>query len=84
MLALVNVEYLSAFFTRPSWRWVAFADLGNVHPKGRFRPLAQNLRVGAGLRYKLRALSRTDLRLDVVWDPDEDKAVTYVATSVTF
>jgi len=84
LLALVNVEYLQAFFTRPAWRWVVFGDIGNVHPKGRFRLLAQNARVGVGLRYKLRALSRTDLRLDLGWDADRGKVVTYVATSVTF
>lgn len=84
LLALVNVEYLDAFFTRPHWRRVLFVDVGNVHPKDRVRPLAQNVRVGAGLRYKLEALTRTDLRLDVAWDPDEDRVATYVATSLTF
>ena len=84
LLTLLNVEYLAAFFTRPQWRWVAFADLGNVHRRGRLRLFAQNLSGGLGLRYKLRALTRTDLRLDVAWDPDERRAVPYVATSVTF
>ena len=84
LLALVNVEYLDAFFTRPAWRRVLFLDVGNVHASGRFRPLAQNARLGAGLRYKLEALTRTDLRLDVAWDPDDGRVVTYVATDLTF
>ena len=84
LLTLLNAEYLVAFFTRPQWRWVVFADLGNVHRRGALRPLAQNLSGGLGLRYKLRALTRTDLRLDVAWDPDENRPVPYVATNVTF
>lgn len=84
LMALANVEYLSAFFTRPAWRWVAFFDIGNVYPKRRPALLEQNIRAGLGLRYKLRALSRTDLRLDVAWDPDQDRLLSYVATSLTF
>ena len=84
LLALLSVEYLDAFFTRPAWRRVLFVDAGNVHARNRFRPFAQNVRVGVGLRYKLEALTRTDLRLDVAWDPDDARAVTYVATSLTF
>jgi len=84
MLVLMNIEYLSAFFTRPAWRWVLFVDVGNVYPIRRPALLEQNLRAGLGLRYKLRALTRTDLRLDVAWDPDEDELRTYVATSLTF
>lgn len=84
MLVLLNVEYLSAFFTRPAWRWVFFVDIGNVYPIRRPALLEQNLRSGLGLRYKLRALTRTDLRLDLAWDPDADKLRTYVATSLTF
>jgi len=84
VLTLVNVELLDAFFTRPQWRRVAFIDIGNVHPKERVRPLAQNVRIGIGLRYKLEALTRTDLRVDVAWDTDRGRAATYLATSVTF
>lgn len=84
LLTLVNVEYLEAFFVAPTWRWVAFMDIGNVFHKGDTNWLNQNLRAGLGLRWKIEALTNTDLRVDVAWDPDENELTPYIATSLTF
>lgn len=83
-LSLLNVEYLSSFFAYPSWRWVAFTDIGNVYEKRKINLLDQHIRWGLGLRYKLAALTRTDLRLDLAWDPRRDKLTPYLSSSVTF
>jgi len=84
VLTLVNVEYLSAFFAYPNWRRVLFADLGNVYLKDKVNPLDQFLRVGVGLRWKIAALTNTDLRLDAAWDADAQRFRSYVGTRLTF
>ncbi len=84
LMTLVNIEYLSAFFAYPTWRWVGFVDIGNVFQKDDVDLFNQNLRAGLGLRFKLEALTNTDLRIDLAWDPDQDKLLPYLATSLTF
>jgi outer membrane protein assembly factor BamA len=84
ILTLLNVEYLSGFFAYPAWRWVLFADLGNVYTGEDVNLLRQHLRGGVGMRWKLEALTNTDLRIDLAWDPDEGRAKPYVSTSLTF
>lgn len=84
VMMLLNVEYLSGFFSYPAWRWVGFLDAGNVFDKDDVDILNQNVRVGLGLRYKLQSLANTDLRLDLAWDPDRSKIQPYFATRLTF
>ena len=83
-LVLANAEYLSGFFAYPAWRWVAFADIGNVYLKDDVNILKQIARGGFGLRWKLEQLTSTDLRIDVAWDPKRQKLTPYVSTSLTF
>lgn len=84
VLTLVNIEYLSAFYAYPAWRWVLFSDLGNVYRRDRIRLLNQRVRVGVGLRWKIEKLTNTDLRVDVAWDPDKRQTQFYLATRLTF
>ena len=84
ILMLLNVEYLSGFFSYPAWRWVVFLDAGNVFETSDVDLLDQNLRGGLGLRYKLRALANTDLRIDLAWDPDRNSVRPFFATRLTF
>ncbi len=84
ILTLLNVEYLSGFFSYPAWRWVVFMDIGNAFEKNDIDLLNQNLRAGLGLRYKLQSLTNTDLRIDVAWDPDRNKFRPFIATRLTF
>ena len=81
---LLNVEYLSGFFSYPAWRWVVFLDAGNVFETSDVDLLDQNLRGGLGLRYKLRSLANTDLRIDLAWDPDRNSVRPFFATRLTF
>ncbi|NND92969.1 MAG: BamA/TamA family outer membrane protein [Granulosicoccus sp.] len=84
ILTLLNVEYLAGFFAYPAWRWLVFADMGNVYLGNDVNLLEQHLRGGIGLRWKLEALTNTDLRLDLAWDPDKGDVKPYVSTSLTF
>ncbi len=84
MLALVNVEYLTALFSHPQWRWVAFADAGNAYERGNVNLARQELRVGMGLRLKIESISNTDIRLDIAWDAERQRLQTFVSSNLTF
>ena len=84
ILMVANAEYLSGFFAYPAWRWVAFADVGNVYLKDDVNLLKQVGRGGVGLRWKLEQLTSTDLRIDIAWDSKRSKLTPYVSTSLTF
>lgn len=84
ILTLLNVEYLSGFFSYPQLRWVAFSDVGNVYLKNDVRLHKQLVRGGLGLRWKLEELTNTDLRVDVAWDPKRRKLTPYLSSSLTF
>ena len=84
ILTLLNGEYLSAFFAYPNWRWVVFADIGNTFLRDSVHLHQQAVRGGLGLRWKLQALTNTDLRIDVAWDAEQKKPQTYVSTRLTF
>jgi hemolysin activation/secretion protein len=84
ILTLANVEYLSGFFSYPALRWIAFSDIGNVFLKDDVKLHRQILRGGLGLRWKLEALTNTDLRFDVAWDPKRSKLTPYLSSSLTF
>ncbi len=84
LLAVVNIEYLHAWFSYPQWRWVAFTDIGNVAKRSKGDILKLRARGGLGLRWKLESLSNTDIRLDVAWDPSRERVQTYVSSNLTF
>ena len=84
ILTLLNIEYLSGSFAYPAWRWVAFADIGNVYMNNDINLFKLNIRAGLGMRWKLETFTNTDIRLDVAWDPDRQKLTPYISTSVTY
>ncbi len=84
VMALLNAELLTAFENYQVLRWVLFADVGNVYRHNNIQPLKQKLGFGAGLRWKLLAVSNTDLRLDAAWDMENDDLRYYVTTNLTF
>ena len=81
---LINVEYLDPWYVRPTLRSVLFVDGGNVWRHNDIDVTDLEWRGGVGLRWKLNALSKTDLRFDVAWDSDKGKVVPYLSTSLTF
>lgn len=84
IMTLLNIEYLSGFFAYPAWRWLVFADVGNVYLRDDVDLLNQHVRTGVGMRWKLEKLTNADLRLDLAWDPWEDRLKPYLSTSLTF
>lgn len=81
---LLNVEYLRAVWSRPQLRWVVFMDVGNVWPVDAVDASDLLVRGGVGARWKLEALSRRDLRIDLAWDPERERIVPYLSTRLTF
>ncbi len=81
---VANVEYLVPWYKRPTLRGVVFADVGNVWLRDEVDLLDLEWRGGLGIRWKLEALSNTDMRIDVAWDPDEQTLTPYISTSLTF
>lgn len=84
VMALMNIEYLQAWFDYPQWRWVVFTDVGNVYQQNEVNLLNLRFRGGIGLRWKLLSLSNTDLRVDVAWDAERESAQAYVSSNLTF
>ena len=76
---LLNMEYLTPRAATPSFRYVSFLDLGNTYQKFSdiaHRPL--NVGAGFGFRWKIRALVKIDLRMDLGYGfEDEDYRFTF-------
>lgn len=84
ILTLLNIEYLSAFAGYEQWRWVLFADIGNVYLRDRIKLQQQKIRTGVGLRRKLQSLSNADLRFDLAWDSNANRVRSFFSTNLTF
>jgi outer membrane protein assembly factor BamA len=84
VLVLLNLEYMKPILSRRSLRGVIFADVGNVYEEGAPDLTDLELGGGLGLRWKVRSLVRTDLRVDVGWGLGEADYEVYVGTKQTF
>lgn len=84
ILALVNIEYMKPAFGTRNVRGVLFADAGNVYEEGEVDLTDLEYAAGFGLRWKIRALVRTDLRIDVAWGFGEEDYKVYAGTRHTF
>jgi len=84
VLTLFNLEYLSGLYRYPHMRWVLFTDIGNVQRHNDFDLGHQVVGLGAGMRWKLLAVSDTDLRVDVAWSKELDGPRFYFSTNLTF
>jgi len=84
LMALVNIEYLHALYNHPQVRLVAFSDIGDVYKVKKLKLNSIRARAGVGLRWKLLFLSNADVRVDVAWNPGEDRLQTYISSNLTF
>ena len=84
ILTLFNAEYLMAMSQYPTLRWALFADIGNTFTRDNFNLFRQKIGTGFGLRWKVLALSDTDLRADVAFGEELDGPRVYFASNVTF
>lgn len=84
LMALLNFEYLHALYNHPQFRMVVFTDIGDVYKAREINLSKIQARPGVGIRLKLRNFSNTDVRVDVAWDSDRQRAQTYVSSNLTF
>ncbi len=84
-MLLINMEYLHTFGRYPTLRYVYFLDLGNTYDEIEnmfHRPL--NIGVGAGIRWKIPAFVRLDLRLDFAYGVTDSDWFTSFGTRYLF
>lgn len=85
-LALANFEFLTPVFGQDTVRAVVFSDIGNVFDGiDEIRLDDMEASVGFGIRWRLRAFVRTDLRVDFARGLGDDGTTrVYAATRATF
>ena len=81
-----NVEYLRPVGKREHLRSAIFLDAGDAFDKfGEFTFRDPKVGIGVGLRWKIRAFVRTDLRLDIAQGlGDDGETKIYAGTRATF
>jgi len=84
MYNLFNIEYLAPIGFN-SIRGVFFIDIGNSYFQLRnFDITDQKIGIGCGLRWKIKSLVRTDLRLDFAYGIKEDIMKIYIGANAMF
>jgi outer membrane protein assembly factor BamA len=69
--ALFNIQYLRPLFGYNPFRGVVFADIGNAYPSNNELHLGDvKWDVGVGLRLRLKAFVKIDLRVDAAYAPE--------------
>lgn len=84
-LVFANIEYLKGYADYPSFRNSFFLDIGNVYNDVSSIDLADVYHsVGVGFRWKLTSFIKTDLFIDVAYEPDTEQTRVYGGTSLSF
>ncbi len=82
---LANVEYLAPLFDYHPLRGVLFVDVGNAYPSNRDIRLSDlKWGVGVGLRWKIKAFVKLDLRVDAAYNVDTGETRVFAGTKETF
>jgi outer membrane protein assembly factor BamA len=82
---LANAEYLAPLAGYYPIRGVLFADVGNAFPGNRDIRLSDlKWSVGLGLRWKIKAFVKLDLRVDVAYAVDTGETKVHAGTKETF
>lgn len=82
---LLNLEYMMPIWGYKPIRFLIFTDIGSTYPKLSEVNLGDlKFSFGGGLRWKVRELVNTDLRLDVAYVPETDETRVIASTSETF
>ncbi|EDY87487.1 hypothetical protein GP5015_968 [gamma proteobacterium HTCC5015] len=79
-----NIQYLSALKPTPTLRWGGFVDIGNVFDRHHYDLADIEYSLGASLRWKVRWLVRTDIRLDAGYHPQSNTGKVYLGTNALF
>lgn len=85
VLAFANFEYIKGYSAYPHFRSSLFFDIGNVYDDAKSIDLEDiHTAVGFGMRWKLSSFIKTDLFIDVAYDPDSTETRVYGGTSLNF
>ncbi len=80
-----NLELLTPIRGHNTFRGALFADIGGAfEDSADFVPSELEVGLGMGIRYKLRAFVKTDLRLDVGYGVDNGETKVYGSTETSF
>lgn len=83
--ALLNVQYLQPLFGYNPFRGAVFLDAGNAYPNNLELHLGKlHWDVGLGLRLRLKAFVKVDLRLDVAYAPETGTTRAFLGTREMF
>lgn len=84
-LVFANIEYIKGYADYPSFRNSFFFDIGNVYDDASSIDLGDVYHaVGVGFRWKLTSFIKTDLFVDVAYEPDNEETRVYGGTSLSF
>lgn len=84
-LAFANFEYVIGYRKYPSLRNSLFVDIGNVYQDAQsIDPGDVHYSIGAGIRWKLTSFIKTDLFIDVAYQPESSETFVYGGTSLNF
>ena len=84
-LIFANIEYVKGYADYPSFRNSFFLDIGNVYDDASSIDLSDTFNaIGIGFRWKLTSFIKTDLFIDVAYEPDSEETRVYGGTSLNF
>lgn len=84
-LMFANFEYVVGYHDYPSVRNSIFLDVGNVYENPQsIDPADLYSAVGVGIRWKLTSFIKTDLFIDLAYQPDDGETFVYGGTSLNF
>jgi len=82
---IANLEFMVPMFGHNTLRGAVFSDIGGAFSESSgFDASELEYSVGLGVRYKLRAFVRTDLRLDVGYGVESGETKVYGSTNTSF
>ncbi len=84
-LVFGNFEYVQGYHEYPGFRSSLFVDIGNVYNNTQSIKLDDIYStIGVGMRWKLTSFIRTDLFIDIAYNPDDQESFVYGGTSLNF
>ncbi len=84
-LVFGNFEYVTGYTKYPNFRTSIFFDIGNVFDDASSIDFGDlYAAIGLGMRWKLTSFIKTDLVIDVAYDPDNEEIKGYAGTHLNF
>ena len=85
VLMFANLEFVTGYAKYPAFRSVIFVDVGNVYDGAEDLDLNDlHTTLGFGMRWKLTSFIKTDLFIDIAYDPESEETRGYGGTSLSF